>query len=282
MGIVDSHHHIWDTDRLRYPLFDGIPAMNRPFLVDDFERVAAKYDVETSVCVEAASAGADGLAEMDWLRAQADRSDRLKALVVWAPIEQPELPAYLDRIAGKRDARIVGVRRSFEFESPDFASRRETVAGVQRLADHGFSFDLVLFHPALPAAIELVRKCPKVQFVLDHIGKPPIRERRIEPWRSHITELASLPNVVCKISGLSTEANRESWTADDLAPYFDHAVECFGWNRVLFGSDWPVCNLAGGYERWFAAVEEMLAGVSPGDRSEFFSRTAKRIYRLAS
>src|SRR5487761_718330 len=156
--------------------------MNRSFTIDDFERVATTHEVEASVCVEAASAGADALAEMAWLREQADRSSRLKALVVWAPVEQPELPAHLDRIADLRDARIVGVRRSFEFESADFASRRKTVAGVQRLADYGLSFDLVLFHPALPAAVELVQKCPKVQFILDHVGKPPIRERRMEPW----------------------------------------------------------------------------------------------------
>jgi L-fuconolactonase len=280
VGMVDSHHHLWDTHRLRYPLFDGIPALNRPFTIDDFEQIAAAHEVEASVCVEAASAGADPLAEMAWLREQADRSDRLKALVVWAPVDQPDLPSYLDRMVNLRDARIVGVRRSFEFEPPDFASRRATVAGVQRLADHGLSFDLVLFHPALPAAVELVRKCPDVQFVLDHLGKPPIRARRIEPWRSHIAELASLPNVVCKISGMTTEANRDGWTADDLVPYFDHAVESFGWNRLLFGSDWPVCNLAGGYEPWLHAVDVMLSGVSPDDRSKFFSGNAKRVYRL--
>lgn len=280
MGLIDSHQHLWDTRHLRYPLFDSIPAMNRPFTVDDFEPIAVENQVEASVCVEAASAGADGWAEIAWLREQADRTVRLRAMVVWAPIERPELPAYLDRIAQLHDARIVGVRRSFEFESPDFASRPETIAGVRRLADYGLSFDLVLFHPALPAAITLVRSCPNVHFVLDHVGKPPIRDRGIEPWQSHISELASLPNIVCKISGMSTEANREHWTVDDLRPYLEHAVECFGWNRLLFGSDWPICNLAGGYNQWLDAVEVMLSGVSAADRAMFFKGNASRVYRL--
>ena len=280
MGIVDSHHHLWDTRRLRYPLFDRIPDLNRAFVVDDYERVAAAADVDASVCIEAASAGADGMAELAWLREQADRCSRVKAIVTWAPVDGPELPDYLARIAGLNDPRIVGVRRSFEFESPDFPGRPDVVAGVRRLAKSGLSFDLVLFHPSLPAAIELVRQCPEVSFILDHLGKPAIRSGRLEPWATQLAELAALPNVVCKISGMTTEAEREAWTADDLAPYFHRAVECFSWDRLLFGSDWPVCNLAGDVERWLRAVDLLLAGTSPADRTKFFVTNATRIYRL--
>jgi L-fuconolactonase len=278
--IVDAHHHLWDTRRFRYPLFDRIPALNRPFPIDDFDQIASAVGVDTSVCVEAASAGIDGMAELAWLRQQADRSSRVKAIVAWAPVEQPGLRDYLAQIASLNDPRIVGVRRSFEFEPDDFPSRREVVAAVRQLADFGLSFDLVLFHRSLKAAIELVRQCPDVSFILDHLGKPPIRERRPEPWRTQIAELAALPNVVCKISGMTTEAEHASWTADDLAPYFYRAVECFGWDRLLFGSDWPVCNLAGGYDPWRRAVDQLLAGVTPADRAKFFAGNAGRIYRL--
>lgn len=280
MGIIDAHHHLWDTRRFHYSLFDRVPPLNRPFPVGDFDQVAAAAGVDASVCVEAASAGPDGMAELAWLRQQADRSSRVKAIVAWAPVEQPALPDYLARIADLNDPRIVGVRRSFEFEPDDFPSRPEVVAGVRQLAGPGLSFDLVLFHRSLKAATELVRQCPEVTFILDHLGKPPIRERQIEPWNAQLADLAALPNVVCKISGMTTEAERKTWTVDDLAPYFHRAVECFGWDRVLFGTDWPVCNLAGGNEPWMRAVDALLAGVSTADRTKFFVGNAVRIYRL--
>ena len=277
---MDAHHHLWDTRRFRYPLFERVPALNRPFPVDDFEPVAAALGIEASVCVEAATAGPDGMAELRWLRDQADRSSRIKAIVAWAPVERPDLPDYLARIASLDDPRIVGVRRSFEFDPPDFPGRPEVVAGVRRLAKAGLSFDLVLFHPSLKAATELVRQCPEVTFILDHLGKPPIRERRLEPWSTQIAELAAQPNVVCKVSGMTTEAEHATWTVDDLAPYFDRAVEGFGWDRLLFGSDWPVCNLAGGYQPWLSAVDRLLNGVSSTDRSKFFVDNAVRTYRV--
>jgi L-fuconolactonase len=282
VSIVDAHHHLWDTRRLRYLLFDRIPGLNRPFVAGDFDQVAEAADVDASVCIEAASAGADGMAELGLLRDQADRSSRVKGIVAWAPVERPELPGYLEWIVGLNDKRIVGVRRSFEFEPPDFPSRPAVVAGVRRLATFGLSFDLVLFHPSLPAAIDLVRQCPEVSFILDHVGKPPIRGRQLEPWSTELAQLAAFPNVVCKISGMTTEAEREAWTVDDLAPYFDRAVECFGWDRILFGSDWPVCNLAGGYASWLRAAEALLAGVPSADRTKFFVSNAARIYRLAT
>jgi L-fuconolactonase len=278
--IIDAHHHLWDTRHLRYGLFERIPALNHPFLVEDYERVAAGARIESSICVEASSAGPEGMAELAWLREQADRSSRVKGIVAWAPIERLELPVYLERIADLHDPRIVGVRRSFEFEPPDFPCRPETVSGVRRLAAFGFSFDLVLFHPSLRATIDLVRQCPEVSFILDHLAKPPIRERRLEPWSDEFAALAALPNVVCKISGMTTEADREAWIVDDLKPYFERAVECFGWDRLLFGSDWPVCDVARGIEPWLEAVTGLLDGVPPADRERFFAGNAIRVYRL--
>lgn len=280
MEIVDAHHHLWDTRRLDYPLFAQIPALNRPFPVAAFDEVAQAMGVAASVCVEAASAGADGTAELAWLREQADQSDRIKAIVAWAPVERPEIATYLERLMALGDRRIVGIRRSFEFEPPGFPSSPDVVAGIRLLGEIGLSFDLVLFPHSLPAATTLVRQCPDTSFILDHLGKPPIRAGDLEPWWGDLARLAALPNVVCKLSGMSTEADRDLWTADDLAPYWDRAVDCFGWERLLFGSDWPVCNLARGYETWLAAVEELLAGVSPADRTKFFKGNATRIYHL--
>jgi len=153
-----------------------------------------------------ASAGADGFAEARWLLEQR-AAELVQGIVVWVPLERPDLADYLDRLREIDDGRIVGVRRSFEFEEPDFASRDEVVAGVEEVARRGLVCDIVIFHPALPAVIDLVRACPEATFVLDHLGKPPIRDGVTGLWREHIVELASLPNIVCKISGLMTEAN---------------------------------------------------------------------------
>ncbi|HWE60354.1 MAG TPA: amidohydrolase family protein, partial [Chloroflexota bacterium] len=263
--IIDAHHHLWDTRRLHYALLDTIPALNRPFAAAAFDRVAACHGVQRSVCVEAASAGANGLAETRWLLEQVASSALVDRLVVWAPIERPECHDYLEQIVAMHSGRIVGVRRSFEFEPADFPRYDQTIAGVTLLAAYDLSFDLVLYERSLPAVLELVRACPGVQFVLDHLGKPAIRERMLHPWQELLAQLAACDNVCCKISGLMNEAG-PGWRRDDLRPYIDHAIACFGWDRVLFGSDWPVCTVAGTYEEWLAVVEWAVAQASEEDQ----------------
>jgi L-fuconolactonase len=282
--IIDAHHHLWDTDHMRYTLFDGIPTLKRPFTVTDYEAVAAPNGVVGSVCVEAASAGADGLQEIHWLLEQASQSTLIQRVVALAPIEQPDLRDYLDQLAelneSRNGARIVGVRRSFEFEPPDFPRRDETIAGVKLAAKHGYSVDLVLFNASLSATIELVKACPEARFILDHIGKPSIKKGLLHPWREHIEELAKLDNVVCKISGVNTEADQQRWTPIELLPYIKHAIRCFGWDRVMFGSDWPICTLAGTYEAWLEALNWALDGTSEADRRKLFCENARQVYRF--
>ncbi len=143
-----------------------------------------------------------------------------------------------------------------------------------------YRFDLCGRHPQLPACIALVRACPGTMFVLDHAGKPDIRRGVLEPWRAHIAELARLPNVVCKLSGLVTEADPATWTSDALRPYVEHLLSCFGAERLLFGSDWPVVNLAASYCRWLETAVDLLTPLSAGERADVFSENARRIYRL--
>jgi predicted TIM-barrel fold metal-dependent hydrolase len=280
--IIDSHHHLWDTDHLRYALFDTIPALNRPFTATDFDAGATCSGVSQSVCIEAASAGVDGLAEARWLLDQVGRSTVVSRLVAWAPLERADLRAYLDELRRIGGDRIVGVRRSFEFETPDFPGRAETIAGARLAAAYGYTVDLVLFKESLPAALDLVRACPEVQFILDHLGKPGIRERIVHPWQEQIAALAACDNVVCKISGLATEADRQNWRKEDFRPYISHAISCFGWDRVLFGSDWPVCEQATTYERWLEAVDWAVSDAAEADRQKLFAGNARRIYRFPS
>ena len=150
------------------------------------------------------------------------------------------------------------------------------------LSEYGWSFDLCIRHHQLPAAIELVRRVPETSFVLDHLGKPPIAEGRLDPWREQLAELAGLPNVVCKISGAVTEADHQSWNADDLRPFVAHALDVFGPQRVMFGGDWPVALMASPYRRWVETLDQLTAGLAPAEQQALWRDNARRVYRLNS
>lgn len=177
--------------------------------------------------------------------------------------------------------RIKGVRRVVETEDdPRFSLRPEFVQGVQLLETYGYPFHICMLHHQLPSAIELVERCPRVEFVLDHIGKPAIKEHRQEPWRTHIRELAALPNIACKLSGLVTEADMQHWTIDDLRPYVEHVIACFGEDRVMYGSDFPVLLQASSYERWVSALDDITRALSERARRKLWADNAKRRYGL--
>jgi L-fuconolactonase len=276
--VVDSHHHLWDTRVLVYTLFERVETLKGRFTAHDFEAEAETVGIARSICVEAASAGADGRRETEWLVQQIDGSARIAALIAWAPLEQPDLDQYLEWLGSLGGKPIIGVRRSFEFENSNFPRHPAVIEGARLAGARGLVVDLVMFSRSLKATIALVDACPDTQFVLDHLGKPKIREARREPWASELRELALRANVSCKLSGLTTEADRNHWRTADLSPYVEHAVDCFGSERLLFGSDWPVVNLAGGISRWFAAVGELLAQLEKSVQSDILSRNARRIY----
>jgi len=148
------------------------------------------------------------------------------------------------------------------------------------LVEYGLSCDICIYHPQLAATVELVRQCPEVQFILDHLGKPAIKDHLLEPWRAQLAELASLPNVICKISGAATEADHQNWQADDLAPYIGHALAVFGEDRVAFGGDWPVVLMAAPYSRWVATLDALTTQLSPEAKRKLWAENARRFYRL--
>ncbi|MBV9791260.1 MAG: amidohydrolase family protein, partial [Chloroflexi bacterium] len=174
-----------------------------------------------------------------------------------------------------------GVRRNLQSE-PDltFCLQPDFLAGVRMLPQFGLSFDLCIVHQQLPAIIRLVEACPKTSFVLDHIAKPAITTGALDPWREHIRQLAMLPNIVCKISGLVTEADHQRWTSDNLRPYVAHILDQFGEDRVLFGSDWPVALLAASYTRWVETLDALTQHLTPAARRKLWAENARRIYRL--
>jgi L-fuconolactonase len=176
---------------------------------------------------------------------------------------------------------VRGVRRLLQEEKDDaFCLRPDFLRGVRRLARHGFTFDLCIFHRQLAHVIQLVRQCPDVKFVLDHLGKPGVKAGVLDPWRAELRELATLPNVWCKISGLATEADHAAWTPADLQPYVEHAIACFGFDRVMFGGDWPVSTLACDYPRWVAMLDDLLRGCSRDELHRLYVRNAEALYRI--
>jgi len=279
--VVDSHVHLWDPRWFRMPWLDGDPLLNRAYGPIDYRDHTHGVDVDAMVYLEVDIAPHYALLEAAWAVERAAEDPRLQAIVAHAPVEYGEqVRAYLGQLVGLGPL-VKGVRRITQSESdPEFCARPEFVRGVQMLPEFGLSFDACIVHYQLPGLIELVRQCPDVSFVLDHLGKPAISTRELEPWAAHLRELASMPNVVCKISGAVTEADHAAWTVEDLKPFVLHALEVFGEDRVQFGGDWPVVLQAASYRRWVDALDELTADLTDDALKKLWSENARRVYRL--
>jgi L-fuconolactonase len=280
LPIIDSHVHLWNPAQLRYGWLDELPALNRAFLPADFAAASATVNVNKLVFVESGCEPAQSLAEVDWVAGLAKIEPRLHGIVAHASLEKGEaVRADLEKLASRPF--VKGVRRNLQGE-PDlaFCLRPEFIGGIQLLAGFGFTFDLCVRHEQLRSVAELTRRIPQVTFVLDHFGKPDVRGKRTGPWAADLKVLAARPNVVCKISGLTTEADWNHWQPDDLKFYFGWTLECFGFNRVLFGGDWPVATLAASYERWIQTVQDFLSFAKDVDQIKLFQTNAERIYRV--
>jgi L-fuconolactonase len=274
LRMIDTHLHFWDPTRLRYPWLEALPALLRPFRPDDLET-----GVHTPVGAVFVEAGGQGpMDEVAWVESLA-RSWPVRGIVAQAPLERGA--GVFDHLAALAARPLVrGVRRNVQDEPPGFALADDHVAGVRRLAEHGLTADLCLRHHQLPEVTDLVRRVPEVTFVLDHLAKPDIRAGGWEPWRTDLARLADLPNVACKLSGLTTEAASD-WRPADIEPYLRHGLAVFGPDRCMVGSDWPVVTLAADYAGWCDLVAGVLAGRPAAERAAVLVETATRVYRLA-
>ncbi len=280
MPVVDTHVHLWDTRRLRYPWLADLPRLDRPHLPAEYREATGGLAVEAMVFMQCEADPAQAMEEAEWASGLARGEPWLKGIIPWAPLEEGEgARPFLERLA--RLPGVKGVRRIIQYEpDPEFCLRPDFVRGVSLLAEYGWSFDLCISHVHLKNTIELVRRCPRITFVLDHIGKPNIKERVWQPWAGELAELARLPNVACKVSGMVTEDDHGSWKRENLKPYIDHVLACFGFDRVVYGGDWPVVTLAAAYSQWVEALDWALEGRTAGERSRLYRHNAVRIYRL--
>lgn len=280
-AIVDTHVHFWDPGLLDYGWLKGDVTLGRRFDPSDYRCACGEaVDVDCIVFVQADAARGQGVAEAEWVAGLAGVDPRIQAIVAFAALEDGDcVRDELERLAGIPMVR--GVRRLLQSEPDvDFCLRPGFVAGVRALAEVGLSLDVCIRHHQLAGVIELVKQCPDVWFILDHIGKPNIREEVLDPWRVELQALAQLPNVYCKLSGLVTEADHGRWTREELEPYIAHVIECFGFERVAFGSDWPVATLASEYPRWVEALTWALRGCSADEMRKVFRNNGLAFYRL--
>lgn len=269
--IIDAHHHLWDVSR-GYTWLADLPAINRTFTVADLREVLGGKGVERTILVEA---GRCDPAETTEFLALAEETPEIAGVVGWCDLAAPDLPAH---------PLLVGARSQVQAETdPRYLARPDVRRGLRAIADRGLTFDLVVRTGQLRSCASAAAATPSLTFVLDHLGKPSIRDGAagLAVWRAELTPLAAQPNVHAKLSGLVTEADWNSWQPSDLPPFIDTALELFGPRRLMFGSDWPVCLLAARYERVLDALITNLTSLTSTERDEIFSGTAIRAYRLA-
>lgn len=278
--IVDSHVHLADPKRFGYGWTAGAPTLNRTVLPKDLTEAAAPYEIDRFVFVEVDVDTPQEVDEARWVSSLATQDPRLQAIVASAQLEKGDAVVEdLDRLAELPQLRAI--RRLIQTQpDPGFCLRPGFLKGLSLLAERNLAFDICIFHHHLPNVIEMVRRTPGVRFVLDHIGKPGIREGLRDPWWTDVRTLASLPNVWCKISGVVTEADHARWTLEEIRPYILQAIDCFGFERVMYGGDWHVLELACPYPRWVEVIDEIVADASTDERRRLFRDNAISFYRL--
>lgn len=280
MGIVDAHHHVWDLAVRDQAWIAGpeLAPLRRDFHLDDLLPEVAAAGVDATVLVQTITVPE----ETPEFLALAKDSDLVAGVVGWTDLTAPDIT---DTLAGLRELPggecLVGIRHQVQGEpDPEWLVRPEVARGLDAVARSGLVYDLVVLPHQLPVAVWAARDHPGLTFVLDHLGKPPIAAGDIESWALCVRELAALPNTVGKLSGLVTEADWNSWTVDDLRPYAEQALEAFGPDRIMFGSDWPVCRLASSYGEVLDTAKRLTVGLSTREREQVFRRTADRVYGL--
>ena len=279
--IIDSHHHFWDPKFRDYPWMEGaiLDPIRKRFDQDDFEPLLKQHGIDGTIIVQTVS----DIAETTEFLAVAKNWNRIKGVVGWVDLAAKNVAEQIDLLKhGPGGEKLVGIRHQVHDEpDPEWILRKDVINGILECHKAGLIYDLLLKEPHMPAAISCVDKLPDVQFVIDHISKPRILDAEMHPWYELIGELARRPNVYCKMSGMVTEANWDNWTEENFQPYFNRVLEVFGANRLMYGSDWPVCVIAGGYSKVINLAKTLTANLSEEENEAIFCKTAIKTYRLS-
>ncbi|MBK1879811.1 amidohydrolase family protein [Pelagicoccus mobilis] len=273
---IDSHHHFWKYDPVEYDwIDDDMSRIRRDFLPNDLKQEIEQTGIEGVVSVQARQT----LDETDWLLDLADASDFIKGVVGWVPLASEEIGETLARYSGRE--KLKAVRHVVQGQPEGFLDDAAFNDGIRELVTRGLVYDILIFENQLEETIRFVDRHPDQAFVLDHIAKPKIKDDILEPWLGNLSELAKRENVLgCKLSGMVTEADFEKWTEAQLCPYLDGVMSAFGPERLMFGSDWPVCLVACGFGKWVDLIGRFIEPLSESEQALIMGGTATKAYKL--
>ena len=273
---IDAHHHLWSYSAEQYSwMTDTMEVLRRDYLPGDLHSILSKSGIDGSIAVQAQQT----IAETEWLLDLSQRHTWIQGVVGWVPLIDEAVDVQLEQFA--THPKLKAIRHVLQDEPDDFYILREDFhRGVAKLKKYQLRYDILVLEHHLPQTIQFVDRHPNQIFIVDHMAKPRIREKLLAPWRENLTELAKRENVYCKLSGMVTEADWQQWTDADLAPYLDVTLQAFGPSRLMFGSDWPVLNLAASYEKWLHTVQHFIGKLSTTEQEQIMGGTAKRAYLL--
>jgi predicted TIM-barrel fold metal-dependent hydrolase len=280
MRIIDTHQHLIYPEKFSYSWCKDLPELaGRPFRLEEYRAASHGAGIAQTLFMEVTADEPQSKAETEFFLGLATRPETgiVGVLAACFP-EREDFPAYLESILHPK---LKGLRRILHVVPDELSQTPLFAKNLLLLARHGLAFDLCLLARQLPVGAKLVKQLPGQQFILDHCGVPDIRANALDPWRQHIRDLSKFPNLACKISGVVAYCDPRRVTADAIRPYVEHCIECFGWERVMFGGDWPVCNLTSSLGRWVEIIKEIVARESAGNQEKLFAKNAERIYRLA-
>ena len=282
--LIDAHHHLWDLDQRPQPWLDdpALATIRRSFTPDDLRTTATQPIAGRRLHSTVAVQCMPDVPETEGLLALAEREPLIGAVVGWADLTSPGIGDLLDGLlAGPGGTYLRSLRHLVQGETdPEWLQRPDVERGLAAVQDRGLRYDVLVRSHQLDQAIRLAERFPDLPQVLNHAGKPAIADRELADWERRLRRLVGHPQVICKVSGLITEADHDTWTTADIRPVWDVLLSTFGSDRLMFGSDWPVANLAGGWNRWAATVDELLGGCSADETSAILAGTATAFYRL--
>lgn len=273
---VDTHVHLFDLERLSYPWLQKVPKIHRSFSLEDFRKASRGSDVVQMVFVESGASPEQSLEEVRWVAALAARHRQIAGMVAKASL-QPDGSFFPSLEALRLHPLVKGIRVA----TPKAAlASTALVKALKAAGRHGFSVDLLLAPDRYKGAAKVIAQAPETQCILDHLGNPDIQGGALEPWKKGLSELAALPNLACKVSGIITRAGK-NWKKATLRPYVAHALQAFGPERMMYGGDWPVVLLGGSYRSWARAFEALSKELNAAERARLYHQTARSLYRLA-